>query len=70
MVYVRLAGLVSTSEAKAERSTVLAVSSVALTLPAPATGASLTGVTVIETVAGLESASPSLAVKVKLSDPL
>ena len=33
-------------------------------------GASLTGVTVIDTVAAAESASPSLAVKVKLSAPL
>ena len=33
-------------------------------------GASLTGLTVIETVAGAESTMPSLAVNVKLSGPL
>ena len=38
--------------------------------PSLATGASLTAVTVIETVATLLSAVPSLALKVKLSDPL
>ena len=38
--------------------------------PSAATGASLTGVTVIETVATLLSADPSLALKVKLSAPL
>jgi len=37
---------------------------------ATATGASLTGATVIETVAGALVARPSVAVKVKLSAPL
>ena len=35
-----------------------------------ATGASLTAVTVIDTVATFESSVPSLALKVKLSAPL
>ena len=45
------------------------VSSFMLTACAVATGASLTGLTVIETVAAAELTVPSLTVKVKLSGP-
>ena len=47
-----------------------AVSSLVLMAWLPATGESLTPFTVMFTVATLESASPSLALKVKLSEPL
>ncbi len=46
------------------------VSSGPVPVSAPATGESLTGVMVMETVAVVLSASPSLALKVKLSAPL
>ena len=46
------------------------VSSFTFTVCATATGASLTGLTVIETVASAEFTAPSLTVKVKLSAPL
>src|SRR5713101_162725 len=47
-----------------------AVSSAVATDWLTAIGASFTGVTVMETVAGLLSRLPSLALKVKLSEPL
>ena len=47
-----------------------AVSSSVVLLSALATGGSLTSVTLMLTVATLESLSPSLALKVKLSEPL
>ena len=46
------------------------LSSATVSAPSLATGASFTAVTVMVTVAGAESAVPSLAVKVKLSLPL
>jgi hypothetical protein len=46
------------------------VSSFVVTLWALALGASLTGLTVSETVAAVESSAPSFALKVKLSSPL
>ena len=48
----------------------IGVSSLPLALPFCATGASFTAATVSVTVAVLEPAVPSLAVKVKLSVPL
>ena len=48
----------------------LAVSLSVVTDCGSAIGGSLTGVTVIETVAVLESTVPSFALKVKLSAPL
>ncbi len=46
------------------------VSSLVETLCAVATGASFTGVTLIDTIAGVESRLPSFALNVKLSAPL
>ena len=57
----------STSEPASPR--FVAVSSFNVTARAFATGASFTARTVIETVAGALSAAPSLAWKVKLSEP-
>ena len=47
-----------------------AVSSGVVRSPSKQTGASLTGLTVIDTVAGADVRVPSLTVKVKLSGPL
>ena len=66
VVYVR--GLLSMSVAC--NVIVLAVFLDVLTLCEVATGASLTAVTVIVTVATFESTLPSLALKVKLAMPL
>ena len=52
------------------RTIFIGVSSITVTDCAEASGASLTAVIVIETVAGAEFSVPSLAVKVKLSGPL
>ena len=46
------------------------VSSGVVSVPFTATGASLTAVTVIDTVATFESSTPSFALNVKLSGPL
>ena len=51
-------------------STVTGVSSSVVAESSTASGASFTGPTVMPTVASLESAVPSLALKVKLSEPL
>ena len=58
------------STSLAERVIVVAVSSLVETLWPLATGASLTAVTVMVTVAAGEVSVPSLTAKVKLSEPL
>ena len=68
--YVRSASAVSTSLTSAVRSTGSAVSSSVFRLAADATGASLTGSIVIETVAGAESTVPSSATYANESGPL
>ena len=65
-VYVR----VGLSTSVATSVPVAGVSSAVVRVPSCATGASLTAVTVMETVATFESSEPSLAWKVKLSVPL
>ena len=76
-VTLPLAGLSTTVQAKVSPSTsvkltvpVKSESSFPLAAPSAATGASLTEFTVISTEATFESTIPSLALKVKLSDPL
>ena len=71
------AGAVTTAYVSASPSTSVAASVIAtgvssgvVTAWPSATGASLTGVTVMETVATFESTVPSLALNVKLSGPL
>ena len=60
----------STSLSLARTGTTTAISSVVVAESSLATGGSLTGSTVIETVASLLSASPSFALNVKESLPL
>ena len=70
VVTTRSVSVVAVDVGRGQACHVTGVSSSVVSAPFTATGASLTAVTVIDTVATFESSAPSFALNVKLSGPL